>query len=301
MIAKYLKTEQLSNRVIYTHFELFFVVTIWAGTFVATKIVLEEISPALSALYRYCIASFILLVIDYKNPERIKPADYPLVIFLGATGVTFYYLLQHFGINYTNATDAAILVSLSPVFIGIISLVLLGEKLKGAAIIGLVLAFWGCILVIANGSIGFHDNKERFWGDLLILLTAVSWALYSVYGKKLLKIYSILTIVKYTTWIGTLLLIPFSLFEMLHTTIRYCPSITGWLNLIYLGGLASVYGYLAWYRALNKLPAVTVGSYLYFRPLLTGIISAIVLHETIGVFVIVGGFLIIIGTYLSTR
>lgn len=297
---KILKSDEYNSDVIYTHLELFLVVAIWAGTFVATKIVLEEISPAISALYRYCIASFILLVIDYRNSERIKGADYPLLIFLGATGVTLYYLLQHYGIKYTNATDAAILISLSPVFIGVISGVLLREKLKRITLIGLSLAFIGCILVITNGTESYQDNEARLWGDILILLTAVSWAFYSVYGKKLLKHYSIRTIVKYTTWIGTLLLIPFCLPELNPAT-NFSLSITGWLNLIYLGGLASVYGYLAWCRALTKLPAVTVGSYLYFRPLLTGIIAAMIVHENIGPSVIIGGFFIVLGTYLSTK
>jgi drug/metabolite transporter (DMT)-like permease len=292
--------EKSGSRLLYTHLELFLVVAIWAGTFVATKIVLTEISPVLSALYRYCVASLLLIVIDYHNDERIRQDDYPQVIFLGVTGVTLYYLLQHYGIKYTNATDAAILISLSPIFIGIISWFLEREKVKGTTIIGLGLAFMGCILVITNGNITFQNNKEELWGDLLILLTAVSWAFYSIYGKKLLKIYSTRTIVKYTTLIGTLLLLPFSLPEIMQTT-DFSLSLTGWFNVVYLGGVASVYGYLAWYRALTKLPAVTVGSYLYFRPLLTGIIAVIVLHETIGIFVIVGGFLIIIGTYLSTR
>lgn len=67
------------------------------------------------------------------------------------------------------------------------------------------------------------------------------------------------------------------------------------------GGLASVYGYLAWYRALAKLQSVTVGSYLYFRSFLTGLMAAAVLHERISGYILAGGFLIIAGTYLSVK
>lgn len=88
--------------------------------------------------------------------------------------------------------------------------------------------------------------------------------------------------------------------ELAHTGYHRLNWV-GWLNLLYLGGAASVYGYLAWYRALTKLPAVTVGSYLYFRPLLTGVIAAVVLNEKVGLFVILGGILIILGTVLSTK
>lgn len=285
---------------LYMHLELFLVVAIWAGTFVATKVVLNEITPALSAVYRYIIASAVIIGIDYRNPERVQRKDYPLIVFLAATGVTLYYLLQHYGIKYTSATDAAILISLSPVFIGIISWALLGERLKSRAVFGLTMAFGGCFLVITGGNWAFSYTDKQAWGNTLIVLTAVSWALYSVYGKRLLKLYAPRTIIKYTTVIGTMLLVPFSLGEIGPNT-NFTLSWLGIVNLLYLGGVASVYGYLAWYRGLGKLSAVTVGSYLYFRPLLTGIIAALILQEKISIFTIVGGVMIIIGTYLTTR
>lgn len=282
------------------HLELLFVVAIWAGTFVATKIVLTEISPALSALYRYLIASLILLLIDFHNPERVRRQDYPLIIFLSLTGVTLYYLLQHYGIKYTNATEASILISLSPVFIGIISWLLLGEKLGPYTLLGLGISFTGCLLVITQGKSAFTHLDNRFWGNLLILLTAVSWALYSAYGKRMLQLYSPRTIIKYTTVIGTLFICPFAIAE-LGRGVNWFVSWKIFLNLLYLGGLASVYGYLAWYRGLGRLPAVTVGSYLYFRPLLTGIIAAIILHEKVGWSTIIGCILVIAGTYLTNK
>lgn len=285
---------------LFLHLELLLVVAIWAGTFVSTKIVLTELPPALSALYRYVIASAILIVIDWGNTKRPARKDYPLLAFLGATGVTLYYLLQHYGIRYTNATDAAILISLSPIFIGIISWQLLGEKLKAAGITGLILSFVGCLLVITGGHPTAVSFDERFLGNVLILLTAIAWAFYSVYGKKLLRFYSTTTIIKYTTVSGTIFLIPFTIGEFDGHSI-FTVSWNVFFHLLYLGGLASVYGYLAWYRGLSKLPAVTVGSYLYFRPLLTGFIAALVLQEQISLAVILGGVLIIAGTYLTTK
>lgn len=286
--------------IILTHLELLFVVAIWAGTFVATKIVLEQIPPVLSALYRYVIASLILLALNFRGMEKIERSDYPQMVLLSLTGVTLYYLLQHYGINYTNATDASILISLSPVFIGLISWLLLKEPIRPVTVLGLATAFVGSLLVITDGNFSWGQAGPRFWGDVLILLTAVSWAFYSVYGKKLLGRYRTGTLITWTTVIGTLFLVPFSIPELLHTTIQ-CPNWFIWLNLLYLGGAASVYGYLAWYRALERLPAVTVGSYLYFRPLLTGIIAALVLGERVGAFVVAGGVLIIVGAYLSSR
>jgi drug/metabolite transporter (DMT)-like permease len=285
---------------IFTHLELLFVVAIWAGTFVATKLVLTQIPPAISALYRYIVASVILLVLNSKNREKIEKRDYPSLLLLGLTGVTFYYLLQHYGIRYTNAIDASILVSLSPVFICLISWILLKEAVKPITIAGLLLALAGSILVIGGGKLSLGGLETRLWGNILILLTALSWAVYSVYGKKLLLKYKTITLITWTTLIGTIFLIPFSLAEISSGQNIWLDWF-GWLYILYLGGAASVYGYLAWYRALNKLPYVTVGSYLYFRPVLTGIIAGIVLNEQIGLEVLIGGVIIILGTYLSTK
>jgi len=285
---------------IYTHLELLFVVAIWAGTFVATKIVVAQIPPALSALYRYLIASIILLGLNYKKLVKVEKRDYPSFFYLGLTGITLYYLLQHYGIKYTNAIDASILISLSPVFIALISWILLKEPVKPLSILGLFLSLVGSVIVITNGKISWGESNGRMWGNILILCTAISWAVYSVYGKKLLSRYKPEILITYTTLIGTLLLVPFSIFELLYTN-NFSPNWIGWLNLLYLGGAASVYGYLAWYRALTELSAVTVGSYLYFRPLLTGLIAAVILNERVGAMVVLGGILIIGGTYLTAR
>lgn len=292
--------EQIKKeKLLYTHLELLFVVAIWAGTFVSTKIVLTQITPAVSALYRHIIASLILLLINCRNKEKIEKRDYPVLFLLGLTGITLYYLLQNYGIKYTNAIDASILVSLSPAFICLISWILLKQQIRPVTIAGLLLAFIGSAFVISNGKVSSSQPLSQLRGNLLILLTAVSWAIYSVYGKKLLAKYNTRTLITYTTVIGTIFLIPFSLFEF---TVKTNLNLNwfGWLNMLYLGGAASVYGYLAWYRALIKLPAVTVGSYLYFRPLLTAIIAAIALNERISLAVIFGGVMIIWGTYLTT-
>lgn len=288
------------HRLIYIHLELLFVVTVWAGTFVATKLVLEQISPAISALYRYLIASAIIILADFKNSEKIQKADYPAIVFLGLTGVTLYYLLQHYGIRYTDATEAAILISLSPVFIGLISWFVIREPVKLITAAGLALAFTGSILVITGGNISSYQFGARMRGDLLILLTAVSWAFYSVCGKKLLQRYRPVTLIKYTTLAGTILLVPFALPEIVSHGLPGL-NLMGWLDLLYLGGAASVYGYFAWYRALTVLPAVTVGSYLYFRPLLTGAIAALALQEKIGLYGLAGGVMVVLGTYWTTK
>ncbi len=282
------------------HLELLGVVAIWAGTFVATKWVLLEIPPAASALLRYVIAAGLLWLIYRRRREPVARGDYGAFGLLGLTGVTLYYLLQHYGIRYTNATDAALLISLSPAFIGVISWFWTRERIKSQAWLGMVLALSGAALVIGKGQAVWQNAHQRIGGDLLILLTAVAWAVYSVGGKKLLAKYRPLTLIAVTTVIGTVLLAPFALGELF--AINYAKlTLRTWLCLLYLGGAASVYGYLAWYRGLQRLPALTVGSYLYFRPLLTGVVAAILLKEQVGWAVVFGGGLIIAGTYLTAQ
>jgi drug/metabolite transporter (DMT)-like permease len=287
------------RKLLLTHAELFALIAIWAGTFVATKLLLAEIPPALSALYRYIVASVILVALNWGRLQRVERGDWPRLVFLSLFGVTFYYLLQHYGIMYTNATDAAILVSLSPIFMGLISWALLGEPLRPAAVAGLAIAAAGSALVITKGDYDFVQ-AGTLTGNALILLTAVSWAVYSVYGKKLLGKYAVNTLITYTTVIGTVSLLPFTAGELARGQ-GFGLTWLGWVNLLYLGGLASVYGYLAWYRALTRLPSLTVGCYLYFRPLLTGIFAALLLQESVGMYEAAGGCMIVVGTYLAAR
>lgn len=294
--------EQEKSALFRCHLSLFFVILIWGSTFVNIKIVLPQIPPITIALLRFIIASVVMgfFLVITKQP-RLKKQDLPIMIITGFTGITAFNVLQNLGLRYAGATDAAILISMSPVFIALLSWLFLKEKISAFQLIGISIAFTGSVLVATNGSLnntgGF--DRLRVYGDMLILLSSLTWAIFSIYLKKLLTIYPPVTIMTYSTIIGTIFLLPLSFLE--YPVNFQAINLAGWLNIIYLGLLASALGNLIWNWALSKVSPVTAGAYLYLSPVVSAVVAFIFLNEIPSVYTITGGIIIILGTFFASK
>ena len=268
-----------------------FVAFIWAGSFVAVKISVNQIDPITLAFLRFAIASPLMLVflILSNQSKRIKRKDVPSIITLALTGVTLLYILQFYGIKFTTASNAGVLVNANVVFIAILSAIFLKEKMNLMKLGGIIFGFGGAAIIVSN-NFSFNFNL----GNILVLLSALSWAIYSIVGKKLLEEYDEMVITTYAFILGTLFFLPF---------IHFPKSISpiSWMSILYLAILCSVFGYAAWYKALKEMEASKVAIYLTLIPLFSIILASIILHEKITPTIIFGAILIMIGIYLTEK
>ena len=282
------------------HFVLFLTVVIWASTFINIKVVLQQLPPNTIAFLRFFLAGIILVFyFRLTGQPGVKREDWLRVGVCGLTGVALYNFFQNQGLKYAGATDAAILASLAPVFMAVLSWLILHEKITGQQIFGIIVAFTGSLLVATNGS--FRDlalSSARLWGDFLVFLTGLIWAVYNIALKKLLDRYPPVTVLTYSTVIGALLLFPCMLFE----SPQFGPvNLAGWLNVVYLGLVASALAYLLWNKALVATSIITAGAYLYLIPVVAGIIAAVFLGEMPGPWLVAGGVLALVGTYFAGK
>lgn len=282
------------------HLGLLFTTIIWASTFINIKFVLEQVPANTLAFLRFFIASIVLvLYFICSHKPLIKVKDLGWVALCSLTGVTLYNVLQNQGLKYAGATDAAILASLAPVFMAILARIFLKEHISLRQAIGIIIAFTGTVLVATNGTINITGlNHTRLWGDFLVSITGLSWALYNIILKKLLRKYPVETVLTYTTIGGTLFLFPLAFYEVPSLG---KISIWGWVNIFYLGLLASALAYFLWNKALTKVPTITAGAYLYFLPVLAAFIAFLFLHEIPTVYTITGGIMTLIGTYFAGK
>ncbi|HUW63671.1 MAG TPA: DMT family transporter [Spirochaetia bacterium] len=283
------------------HLGLFLAATIWASTFVNIKVVLLQLPPNTIAFMRFFLASLALgLYLLCTRQPAIQRRDWLRLAACGLTGVTLYNFLQNQGLRYAGSTDAAILAAMAPVFLAVLAWLLLKERISRVQVLGIIVALMGSILVVTNGNLtGFALNPLRLYGDSLILLTGLAWAIYSTVVKTLLERYPATTVLAYTTLFGTLFLLPLSLAEL---PINFgAVTLSGWLNILYLGFFASALTYLIWNLALTRVSAVTAASYIYLIPVLTAAMAAIYYRQPPGLFIIAGGCIVLLGTYLASR
>lgn len=283
------------------HLGLFLAAAIWASTFISIKVVLLQLPANTIAFLRFFLGSLPLgiYLLCTRRPV-IRRRDWLRLAAGGLTGVTLYNFLQNQGLRYAGSTDASILAAMAPVFLALLAWLLLRERISRLQTLGIFTALVDSVLVVTNGNVsGFALNPLRIYGDFLILLTGLAWAIYRILVKSLLERYPATTVLAYTTIIGTLFLLPLSLAEL--PVNLGAVTLSGWLNILYLGFFASALTYLIWNLALTRVSAVTAAAYIYLIPVLTATMAALYYRQVPGLFIITGGGIVLLGSYLAGR
>jgi drug/metabolite transporter (DMT)-like permease len=275
---------------------------VWAGSFIVVDITTKEMDPIDLGFLRFLVATplMILIAVVRKKPLLLPKKELPWLVVLGLTGVTLLYLFQFLGIHFTNAPTASVLINTNVIFIAILSGLFLHEILTRKRVAGIVLSFIG-VFVIMFSDISKQEltfDNLFFIGGILMLLSALCWALYSFVGKRLLKTYDEFVITTYAFGFGTLFYIPF---VVLHLgPVLQQTSLNGWLAVLYLALTCSIFGYLGWYYALKHIDASKAAVFLNFIPLFT-ILMSFFLGTSLTWFFLLGAALIIYGVYLTQR
>ncbi|AEA46170.1 DMT family transporter [Archaeoglobus veneficus] len=273
---------------------LFLTMLIWAGSFIAIKIALRELSPFNLAFYRFLIATPLMLI-ACRNLRLPELKDLPNIVVLALTGVTLLYAVQFLALKLTTATNASILINTCAIFIALMSYILLGERFTGLKVAGIIVSFVGVVMIISNGfNAGFSGQTAL--GDVLMVFDGLLWAIYTVLGKRLLEKYGAGALTAYAFAAGTFLLLPFALYEGIEDIFSLTPQ--AWASLLYLSVLCSVFAYVVWYAALSHMDATEVAVFVYLVPLFTAIMAVFLLGEEITPFIAVGGVLTIAGVYM---
>ncbi len=275
------------------------VATLWGTAYVAAKYALSTLPPFTAATARFALAMAMLwpVLLAMQRVERLDRRDLPLLVAASLFQATFYFALQYVGLQYTTASNTALIVNTRPIFVAVLSTLLLREALGTRRAMGILVAFIGVAVVVLSGSGGSPGfARQGIIGDVLILLNALSGALAIILLKKVMDRYSPLTAAVYTTTIGTIGLIPLAAWETMR---RGWPagSALSWAAVVYMALANTAVPYLLWYRALSVLKTSETAVFLYLTPVVSVILSALLLGERIGIGFMVGAALVLCGAY----
>jgi drug/metabolite transporter (DMT)-like permease len=280
-------------------------VILWGFSFIATKMALKEVNPFTLLTLRFGIGGFLLLLVQLQKDGRFlktfSSTDWLLIIFLAIVGISGHTLLQAFGLLYTTAINTGWIVAIMPIFITIAARFYLGEAMTLRKIGGIILGFIGVFLVISKGV--FSLSIFRFgstFGDLLVLISALTWTTFTVGGRGFLSRFPPLTAITPIMIVGCFITFPFT-WQKWEWNILFHLSLSGWMSILFLGIFCSGLAYLFWYSALEKKDSSLVGMYLYLEPLVTLIGAYFLLGEEIQWITLIGGGMILLGVYLATR
>lgn len=243
-----------ASRDITTDLGLVLLAAIWGVNFSVVKIVLEELGPlALNALRFPLAAAALWLVLRGRTgPSLPTRADLPRVVLLGLIGNVGYQLCFIFGIDWTRAGNASLLLATTPVWTVILSTLVGHERPNRWVVVGVLGTLLGITLVVLGRGDEISLGSVTLRGDLLMVAASMLWSTYTVGGYRLVARYGALRMTAWTLWIGTPCLVAMGIRELIATDLAAISTGT-WLGVVYAGLLSIGLAYLLWYRGVQRL------------------------------------------------
>jgi drug/metabolite transporter (DMT)-like permease len=265
-------------------------VVFWGVSFVATKAALHEVSPVTLIFTRFAIGVIVLLAIVRELPPR---RSWGALALMGFVGVFIHQMLQSYALTMTSATNTGWLIGITPIWSAVLSAIVLRERFGFWKALGLAGGFAGALLVVTKGDFSARVlGRPSTLGDLLILVSTINWACYSVLGHRTIRELGPRRATSGSMLFGTLMLAPFFVAQKGW---RQLPNLTatGWGALLFLAVACSALGYLFWYGALERIEVSRVAALLYAEPLVTFVAAALLLGERVSGTVVIGGVLVL--------
>ena len=275
-------------------------IVVWGTTFISTKVLLRYIPPVEILFLRFFIGFLALLAM---HPHRLKVKGKKHEVYFAAAGlcgITLYYLLENIALTYAFASNVGVIISAAPFFTAIFAHLLLdGEKLKFRFFVGFAVAVAGICLISFNGTQVLKLNPT---GDVLAVLAAAAWAIYSVLLRKISRFrYNAIQSTRRIFMYGLIFMIPALFIFDFKLSFEPFAVPTVLLNILFLGLGASALCFVAWSSAVNTLGAVKTSVYIYMVPVITVVTSAVILGENITLMAAAGTVLTLAGLFISEQ
>lgn len=283
---------------------------IWASQFVLVKIVQEQMGPVAATSFPMLIATILLVPIVYletrsrggSTANRAFHKDWLGFLTIGVLGQVVAQLFITWGLRYSLASNGALLMLALPIVTTVMAYFLLGEKMSPLRWISFALAAAG---VVECSGVDWKElnltGGTYLLGNALIFVSVCGSAFYNVYSKKLLERYTPLQVLLYSYYFVVIFLVPITLYtepsvvqQVFHYTART------WLGIALLAVFQYCLSMVIFLTVLSRLDATQASLSNYMIPFFGLIIAAIVLHERLTVFMIVGGTMVLLSTLLIT-
>ena len=275
-------------------------VAVWGTTFVNTKVLYNSgLTPSEIFFLRFLIAYVAIWFISPRKLFANSWRDEGTMLLLGITGGSLFFVAENSAVGLTYVNNVSFITSTSPLITVILGIVFVKSiKATWTLITGSLIALLGVGIVIFNGSFILHLNP---WGDLLALLTAVCWAVYSLLMKAVSSKYSAVFITRKIFFYGLVTVLPMLLIDPWTATFSMLMTPKVVLNLLFLGLIASFLCFALWTVVIARLGVMTASNYQYLNPITTVVASAIFLSEPMTAIAYMGSALILIGVAVSNK
>ncbi len=257
-----------------------------------------DVDPVTLTMLRSIIAAVGFLIISFfrKTIFKFDKADYPMILFLAVLAIYLNQFVFLYSLKYTTPANASLLYATTPTMVLILSYLFFHEKLTFTKTLGIAIALLGILLVVFDRGIDFRS--EYTLGNLMLIGAVLSWSMYTVFGKKLILKYGAFKTSSATMILGAFIFLPFGMFGVVNFDFSHLSAVD-FGGILYLGLGTSLLGYGLWYYALGKIDTGKVAIFTNLQPVITTILSVVLLGTSITPMFVIGGVIAICGVILT--
>lgn len=274
----------------------------WGGNFVVGRYVYDQVPPVALSFWRWALALVVLLPFTAAvtlEQRQLIVRHWRSLAALGASGIAIFHIFVYQALHFTQAVNAALFLSTTPVFIVVLSWLMLRERLSARQGLGVTISLMGAVVIIMRGELGRLLQLEFNAGDLWMLAAVPNWAFYSVLLRRLPPVFHPMTLVTVIALFGIAFLAPVYAWELAHD-VGFEVNLITVGSILYIGLFASVLAYICWNRGVSVIGANRAGLFLHLVPLFSAILAIATLGEPVRMFHFVGAGLIFAGIYMVT-
>lgn len=273
----------------------FFAVVLWSimGIFVRW---IPEVSSGMIVAYRFIFATIVLLVYGIVTKKsssiKIKLNDVPYLV-LPAVILSFTTYTYTIGLKNTTIANTIFLQQMAPLYVLLISALLLKEKTSKNTAIAVIVGILGGFIIFYY-DISSINVTTNFYGNVMSMFSGFGWALYTINIRALSKKFDGLTTTLWMFVFATIIMSPF--FSGSNILTPFSLSV-----LFILGFLCTAGSFLLYSIALKHIMATKASVIILTEGILAGILAYIVLGETVTQGTIIGGALILVAVLIILK
>ncbi len=230
--------------------------------------------------------------------EKVARKDLGRMAVCGVFGVACNQMLFFEGLNLTTPISAAVMMTVNPILVLVMSAIILKESLRLGRIVGIVLGIAGALFLITRGGqVGDILSSDKSLGNLLVLLNALSYGIYLVLVKPLMRKYKAITVIRWVFLFGLLMVLPFGLPRLGEIDWMAMPPSIAW-SVVFVVVCTTYLAYLFNVYALKTVSSTTVSFYIYLQPLFAALTAIALGRDEITVTLLLSALLLFAGVYL---
>ena len=276
---------------------------VFATGYSVSRIVLEDIGPATLAMARLAIGSLILAPWAWRGmvEAKLSREDHWRLALTGVVGFTLAFALGNWGLAHSTASNAALLITVEPASLILLSPLVLGERLSRREGLGAALAIVGAAVIVVNGIPGVTLALVPHWrGDIVLILSGVAYAAYSLIARPVLLRHPALVVTAFSLVWGAAAMVPVAALEWATAPPAVWTS-RAVIGVAYLGVVMTALGYAIWNWCLERVETPRVAIFLNIQPLGGALLGVWWLGEELTAFTVAGGILILAGLHLTVK